>query len=140
MSKKEYTRGQLAKKSDCNIETIRYYEKEGVLPEPRRTEKGYRLYSDEDTKRLNFIRRCRELGFTIAEIRELLSLVDNKSYTCADVNNITQTHIGGVKDKISDLTNILKALQEMSDKCDSGDGMDCPILEILFKSHENPYV
>ncbi len=130
----EYTRGKLAKKIGCNLETIRYYENEGLLPEPRRTESNYRLYDDKDVKRLNFIRRCRELGFTIAEIRELLSLVDNEDYTCADISMITKEHIESVKSKIKDLKNILRTLQDMAKQCDAGNSPDCPILEALFGS------
>jgi len=130
----EYTRSQLAKLTDCNLETVRYYEKEGLLPEPRRSEKGYRLYGDEDVKRLNFIRRCRELGFTVAEIRELLSLVDNRNYTCADISAITQEHIADVKNKISDLNRILKTLQGMEKQCSAGNTPDCPILDALFET------
>lgn len=133
MSKKEYTRGQLAKKTGCNLETIRYYEKEKLLPLPRRTQTGYRLYGSEDVKRLNFIRRCRELGFTISEIRELLSLVDGHNYTCADISAITKTHVEDVKRKISDLRKILKPLQEMAEKCGAENNPECPILDILFK-------
>ena len=126
-------RGQLAKKVNCNLETIRYYEKEGLLPEPRRSENGYRLYSDKDVKRLNFIRRCRELGFTIVEIRELLSLVDDHNYTCADISIITEEHIMEVQRKISDLKKILKTLQGMAKQCDADNSPDCPILEALFE-------
>lgn len=132
MVKKDYKRGQLAKEAGCNIETIRYYEKEGLLPEPQRSEKGYRLYQIEDLKRLNFIIRCRDLGFSIAEIRELLSLVDKHIYTCSDIHGITQTHINSVQRKIADLNNILMTLQDMAQKCNAGDNPDCPILDTLF--------
>lgn len=132
VQKDKYTRGQLAKETGCNAETIRYYEKETLLPEPRRSEKGYRLYGDKDVKRLNFIRRSRELGFTITEIRELLSLVDNHNYTCSDISAITETHIDVVKSKIADLNKILKSLQVMVKACNAGDSPECPIIEELF--------
>lgn len=129
--KNEYSRGQLAKKTGCNSETIRYYEKETLLPEPRRSENGYRLYDGKDIKRLSFICRCRNLGFTINEIRELLNLVDN-SYTCSDISSITEIHIQDVQSKITDLKNILKTLLRMSRACNTDDSLDCPIIEELF--------
>lgn len=136
MAKKseEYTRGQLAQKTSCNIETIRYYEKEKLLPKPKRSENGYRLYGHDSLKRLNFIRRCRELGFTVIEIKELLSLVDQNNFTCADISTITKSHIINVKKKVTDLQNILKALQKMTRQCGSGNSPECPILETLFSS------
>ncbi|MBI1215483.1 MAG: MerR family transcriptional regulator [Alphaproteobacteria bacterium] len=133
MSEQEYTRGRLAKAAGCNLETVRYYEKEGLLQKPRRSQKGYRLYNNVDVRRLKFIRRCRELGFSLAEIRELLSLVDKHNYTCADISDITKKHAEEVKSKISDLNKILKTLQEMAGKCRAGNSPDCPILEALFE-------
>lgn len=135
MTKKtqEYTRGQLAAQTGCNLETVRYYEKEGLLPKPRRSEKGYRIYTNEDVKRLNFIRRCRELGFTVTKIQELLSLVDQHNYTCDDISRMTQTQILDVKGKIADLNRILKTLQNMSKQCSAGNNPDCPILDALFE-------
>ena len=139
MAKKseEYTRGQLAQKTGCNIETIRYYEKERLLPKPKRSENGYRLYGHDSLKRLNFIRRCRELGFTIIEIQELLSLVDQNDFTCADISTITKSHIDSVKKKITDLQNILKTLQKMARQCGSGNNPECPILDALFSSPDS---
>lgn len=133
MSKHQYTRGQLAQKTGCNLETVRYYEKEGLLPEPVRTEKGYRLYDSGDIKRLKFICRCRELGFSIVEIRQLLSLVDKNDYTCADISTIAREHIADVKNKIADLNRILKTLQGMAKQCSAGTSPECPILDALFE-------
>ena len=81
--------GDLSAQTDCKTETIRYYEKIGLLPEPARSASGYRDYGDDHLKRLSFIRRCRELGFKIDEIRGLLELVDDGDYTCSDVKKIT---------------------------------------------------
>ncbi len=133
MKKSEYTRGKLAEKTGCNPETIRYYEKEGLLQKAIRSHNGYRIYTETDAKRLRFILRCRELGFSVLEIRSLLDLVDKKDYTCSDIRTITQTHIADVKEKISDLKKIFKTLQEMSEKCRSNKGKDCPILDALEK-------
>ncbi|MBI1216648.1 MAG: MerR family transcriptional regulator [Alphaproteobacteria bacterium] len=136
MKRQEYTRGALTKKTDCNLETIRYYEKEGLLRKPLHTKAGYRLYGEEDAKRLRFIRRCRELRFSISEIRELLSVVDGHDYTCHDISAITQSHIQDVKGKIFDLRKILKTLQDIASQCHAGsspagNSVECPILEAL---------
>ncbi len=131
MKRQGYTRGVLAEKTGCNLETVRYYEKAGLLRKPARTQKGYRLYGAEDVKRLHFIRRCRELGFSISEIRGMLDIVDKRTYTCADISAMTEAHIRDVKGKISDLRKILKTLQSMAEQCQSGKGQDCPILDAL---------
>jgi len=102
-SKGEMTRGVLAKKSGVNCETICYYEKIALMPNPIRSEGGHRLYKEEQLKRLYFIRRCRELGFTLHDIHELLYLVDEKTYTCAEVQNRTLEHLKEIQTKIRDL-------------------------------------
>src|SRR5579863_839327 len=87
------TRGELAKRTDCNIETVRYYEQVGLMPPPPRSEGGHRLYGQDLVKRLMFIRRSRDLGFTIEEIRGLLRLVDGRKYTCAEVEALAIDHV-----------------------------------------------
>ena len=94
------TRGVLSKPTGCNIETVRYYERVGLMPDPVRGEGGHRLYSEEHVRRLRFIRRCRELEFTIKEIRVLLDLVDRRDYTCAEVRNISVAHVEKIRHKI----------------------------------------
>ena len=89
---KEITIGKLSSQTGVNIETIRYYEKEGILPAPPRTEGGHRLYAEEHLKRLMFVRRSRELGFSLDEIRTMLDMVDGGNLTCAEVKNITLKH------------------------------------------------
>ena len=88
-SNTEFTRGMLAKHSKVNAETIRYYEKIGLMPEPLRSPGGHRIYNTSHLQRLSFIRRCRELGFALSEIRGLLALVDGGSYTCGEVRDLT---------------------------------------------------
>jgi len=97
------SRGELSKKTGVNAETIRYYEKIGLVSEPARTANGYRVYGVTHLKRLSFIKRCRELGFTLKEIAALLALVDGGSYTCAEVRDHAVTHLKDVDDKIRDL-------------------------------------
>ena len=98
--------GTFSERTGCHIETIRYYERIKLLPKPPRTEGGHRLYDREQVKRLVFIRRSRELGFSLDEIRTLLRLVDGKRYTCQEVKTITETHLEDVKRKIADLRRL----------------------------------
>ena len=125
------TIGKVSGLTGCNIETIRFYEKEGLLPSPGRTEGGHRLYSPEHTDRLIFIRRCRELGFSMADIRQLLSLVDGQEVTCERVKGIVDAHLVETRSKIADLQKMENTLNELSDSCAGGDVPDCPIIEAL---------
>ena len=127
------TIGGLSKQTGCNIETIRYYERIGLLPKPPRTEGGHRLYEREQIKRLVFIRRSRELGFSLDEIRTLLRLVDGKRYTCQEVKTLTEEHLGDIKKKITDLKRLQKTLGEISAQCQGGQIPECPIIDALFE-------
>ena len=128
----EVTRKGLADETGCNIETIRYYEKIGVLPPPKRTASGYRVYGSDDIKRLSFIRRLRQLGFTLAEIRQFLELIDGHDYTCREVHARTLIHISDVKIKVRDLRKIQATLSAMAEQCGRGEVPDCPIIDELF--------
>ncbi len=125
-------RGELAKRSGCNLETIRYYEIIGLLRPPTRSTGGHRLYSENDQARLRFILRSRELGFSIEELRSLLSLVDAGTYTCGEVYALTQEHLASVSKKISDLKKLEKTLKSISSECSGGEAPDCPIIETLI--------
>ena len=126
------TIGKLAKASGVGVETIRFYERKGLLHEPMRTASGYRSYSQESIKRLKFIRRAKELGFSLAEIQELLCLRGSPTSSKADIKSIAHDKILDIKTKISDLTRIAKALEELTNECDgSGPLCDCPILKAL---------
>lgn len=131
-SNDEITRGVLAEKSGVNIETIRYYEKIALMPNPLRSDGGHRIYKKVHLKRLQFIRRCRELGFTLHDIRELLNIVDDKTYTCADVQNRTIAHIKDIKQKIRDLKKMEQTLKKMTSECDGGLAPKCPVIDTLF--------
>lgn len=128
--------GQLSDKANCKIETIRYYEKIGLLPEPSRSDSGYRNYDEVHLKRLVFIRRSRELGFTIEEIRVLLQLVDGGGYSCADINAIAMEHISGIRQKISDLKKLEKTLSQIASQCSGDSAPECPIIDALFDTHK----
>lgn len=129
------TIGTLAKKTGVNIETIRYYEKEGILPHPLRSPGGHRLYKKDDVKRLFFVRRCRELGFSIKEINSLLSLVQTSDYTCAAIHDLTLQHAKEIKQKITDLKKMERVLLDMAAECSGGDIPECPIIDTLFEVH-----
>lgn len=128
------TRGALAAKSGCNIETIRYYEQIGILPPPPRSEGGHRLYGPDLVRRLHFVRRSRDLGFTLEEIRELLSLVDGGNYTCAQVEGMARMHVAAIRQKIADLNKLKKTLEAMAAQCSGGTIPECPIIGALFAS------
>lgn len=125
-------RGILAKLSGVNSETIRYYEKIELMPNPFRSEGGHRIYDDSHLKRLSFIRRCRELGFTLKEIRCLLDLVDGGDYTCAEIRDRTTVHLNDVRQKLRDLHKMQRTLKTMVSQCDGGLVPECPIVNILF--------
>lgn len=125
------TRGDLAKATGCNIETIRYYEKTRLLPDPPRTDAGYRIYSSAHATRLRFILRARELGFSMGDIRGLLGLEDGTAPTCAEVKGRTERHLADVRARIADLKRIETTLATTAAKC-SGDVVpNCPVLDTL---------
>ena len=128
--------GALSKQMGCNIETIRYYEKAGLLPTPARSPAGYRRYGSAHLKRLTFIRRARALGFSIEEIRTLLKLADERKRPCAEVRVVAGVHLKDVQAKIADLRAMERVLRETVAKCASGRSPDCPLIESL--SRESP--
>lgn len=128
----EFTIGTLSKRTGVNIETIRYYEKSGIMPDPPRTSGGYRVYKKAHLKRLLFIRRCRQLGFTMADIEGLLGLVDESGYTCGEVHALTLDHAEMVKQKIKDLKRLEKTLRSIASQCTGDDVPECPIIDALL--------
>ena len=124
-------RGELAKRTGCNIETIRYYERISLLPNPPRSENGFRRYEESHITRLMFIRRARGLGFTLDEVQDLLRLVDGGHYTCAQVQELALKHVDDIERKIEDLRRMERALTEMATQCSGEKVPECPIIEIL---------
>jgi MerR family mercuric resistance operon transcriptional regulator len=126
------TIGQLAKSANVNLETVRYYERKGLLPKPSRNESGYRQYSLNDVKRIGFIKRTQALGFSLKEISELLSLRTESGSTCGDVKRRVDAKIADVEEKMVSLQEIKEALVKLSVRC-TGQGPigECPILETL---------
>ena len=125
--------GILSKQTGCNIETIRYYEKAGLLPSPARSPAGYRRYGSTHLKRLTFIRRARALGFSIEEVRKLLKLADERKRPCAEVRVVAGVHLKDVQAKIADLRAMERVLRETVAKCASGRSPDCPLIESLSR-------
>jgi len=125
-------RGELAKRTGCNAETIRYYEKIGLLPEPTRSESGYRQYDETHEQRLRFIMRGRELGFAIEDLKSLLNLVDRNAVSCGEVEKLARQHLRSVQDKIGDLKRMERVLGETVRSCSGEDVPECPLIDTLF--------
>ena len=126
------TIGQLARSAGVGIETVRFYERQGLLEEPTRKASGYRQYSDEVVARLRFIRRAKQLGFSLKEIGELIALRFEPETTCAEVKRKAQTKLPDIESKISDLRRMQNTLRKLATTCrGSGPINACPILEAL---------
>lgn len=124
--------GELARATGCKIETIRYCERIGILPPAPRSEGGHRIYDGHQMKRLNFVCRSRALGFSLRQVRDLLSLVDGGSDSCAEIKALTLEHLAEVRGKIADLQRMETVLAETAAKCVGNDPPDCPIAEVLY--------
>ena len=128
----QITTSQLAKRGGVNLETIRYYERVGLLPKPPRSGAGYRLFSPESVRRVRFIKRAQELGFSLKEIKELLALRIALGSTRADVRKRAESKIIDIEEKVQHLRAMKKALVRLTESCcGSGPASDCPILESL---------
>jgi MerR family mercuric resistance operon transcriptional regulator len=128
--RREQAIGALSGRSGVNIETIRYYERIGILPAPPRSQGGHRLYDGDLLKRLMFIRRSRGLGFTLGEIRNLLGLMGG-GHTCGEVQAVALEHLKAIRAKIADLRRMEHTLAETAARCEGGDTPECPILDAL---------
>lgn len=126
------TIGEVAKAAEIGVETIRFYEREGLIAEPPRRASGYRQYPREAIRRLRFIRRAKELGFTLHEIGELLSLRVDPSTTCADVRAMARAKIEDIDGRVAELHRIKDVLERLARSCrGKGPTSECPILDIL---------
>lgn len=130
--------GELAKAAGTQAVTIRYYEKEGLLRQPERTGAGYRLYDDTDVERLHFIRRCRQHGMNLAEIRDLLAFRDRPAPSCAWINELVERHIASVEEQIASLQSLKEHLEALRRTCDGGRGGTCGIIESLDHGERCP--
>jgi DNA-binding transcriptional MerR regulator len=129
--------GVLAQKTGCTVPTIRYYEEIGLLPAGPRTEAGRRLYGAPAVRRLTFIRRCRDFGFSIEQVRELVGLVDEPQRPCVEVRDIASGHLAEVRKKLAELQALEASLSAFVVSCDTacagGPSVDCTILEDLAR-------
>lgn len=123
--------GEISRRTGVNIETIRYYEREGVLPQARRADNGRRYYGDTDVRRLSFIRYARELGFDLAAVRVLLSLQESPGVCCGEVASLARAQRDAVNSRIARLQVLRDELTQMIDGCAGGTVADCRIIESL---------
>lgn len=124
--------GELAHKADVNIDTVRYYERQGLLPEPQRLRSGYRQYESGDVSRLRFVRRAKALGFTLQEIRDLLELSSHRDRDMAGMKTAAQEKLDDVEEKLAELTRIRDGLRTLVASCPGHGALErCPILGAL---------
>jgi len=128
-----YPIGRLSRRTGVNIETIRYYERAGLLPRVARTAGGYRAYRPADAQRLLFIRRARNLGFSLDEVRRLLALAAEKSRSCRSVHALSLEHLKDIRGKIADLRRMEQVLAATVSQCAQGTLPNCPLLETLAR-------
>ncbi len=134
-----FTTGTLAKQSGVNQESIRFYERERLLPKPSRTPSGYRMFTADDVRRVRFIKRAQELGFSLREIKELLGLRFDPGTDCADVRERAEAKLSDIEQKIADLRRMKKALSRLATACPGrGAADDCPILASLDSASPVP--
>jgi Cu(I)-responsive transcriptional regulator len=132
MTDNSLTIGTLAKATGTKVVTVRYYERIGLLPPPARTAGNYRAYEPAHLERLRFIRRCRDLGFTLDQIRELLCLSSQEGKSCEEVDRIAAAHLAETEEKIADLTRLAARLRRIISRCEGGGVIaDCRIIEAL---------
>ena len=131
--------GEAARQAGVKVQTLRYYERRGLIPGPARTPSNYRVYTPDDVRRVRFIKRAQGLGFTLEEIKDLLALRIEPGATCGDVRGLAEEKIAGIRDKIGALRSMQAALERLVAAC-SGEGSvgDCPILESLEREGGAP--
>jgi MerR family mercuric resistance operon transcriptional regulator len=131
ISPTDFSIGKLSDRTGVNIETIRYYERIGLIVPPPRTPGGHRVYSEDHLGKLVFVRRGRELGFSLGDIRALLSMLDG-GYACGEMRNLALEHADDIRLKIEDLQRMESTLRATAALCRGGDAPDCPIVDALF--------
>lgn len=132
VSKPKKSIGELSRQTGCKVETIRYYERIGVLPPPARSEGGHRVYNESHLKRLNFVLRARRLGFPLGEVRTLLDLADGEGETCEQGEKLASERLTQVRQKMADLTLMEGVLDDMVAECRLGTTPQCPLIDTLF--------
>jgi MerR family transcriptional regulator, mercuric resistance operon regulatory protein len=132
--RRAHTIGELASLSGVRVETIRYFERIGLLTQPERTVGGHRLFSSADLARLTFIRRAREMGFSQDEVRALLSLSSGELTSCGEVKALAENHLAEIRRKIRDLRRLEKSLSSTIAQCTGGTVPKCPVIEAIAHS------
>jgi len=132
--------GELSRRTQCNIETIRYYERIGLLPQPRRHGGRFRRYDGDDVARVMFIRRARQLGFTLDDFRGLLRLAaaDGGADACAEAQNLAAAHVAAIRTKVADLQAMERVLSDVISECAAGQRPTCPLIEVLSVRSRDP--
>jgi Cu(I)-responsive transcriptional regulator len=123
--------GEIAAATATKVETVRFYEKAGLLPPPARTQGNYRSYGTSHLQRLSFIRRARQLGISLDDVRELLALADDKTQSCEAVDAIANSHLTVIEQKLADLNQMATELRRMIGQCEKGRISECLIIETL---------
>ena len=131
MARDALTIGDLGAATDTKVETIRYYERISLMPAPKRSDGNYRIYRAEHAERLGFIRRSRALGFSLDQVRELLSLSDHRHRSCEAVDEIAREHLANIDRKISDLKVLRRELETLLSQCQHGAIAECRIIKAL---------
>jgi len=131
--------GQVAKRTGVSVETVRFYERRGLIPEPARSAAGYRQYPPDTPRRVRFIQRAKAVGFTLGDIRELLELRTRPEVTCADIRSRAQVKLEEIGAKLAELEQMRRALTRLAAQC-SGEGAlsECPILDALEDDDDEP--
>ena len=124
--------GELSRICDCPVETVRYYEKIGLLPQAARLENGYRSYENMHLKWLQFIMRSKELGFSQDEVRRLTDLAHQRQPACADVHELLEEHVSDVRKRVRELKRLERALVRLKTQCQDGTLYDCPVIDELM--------
>jgi Cu(I)-responsive transcriptional regulator len=133
----EFSIGALARATGTKVETVRWYERVGLLPTPARTAGNYRSYGRSHLERLSFVRRARDLGFSLEQVRELLRLADDRDQSCEAVDRVAREHLEEVERKITDLGALRRELRDLIGQCRHGTVAECRILEALVPSDLN---
>jgi Cu(I)-responsive transcriptional regulator len=131
MAARALTIGDLAKATNTKVETVRYYERIGLMPSPKRSASNYRTYSADHAERLSFIRRSRALGFSLDQVRELLGLADDRGRSCAAVDEIARQHLAEIDGKVADLKVLRRDLDALLRQCRHGAIAECKIIKAL---------
>lgn len=129
----EYAIGELARRADYAVQTVRYYEEIGLMPAPPRTDGGQRRYGEAHLKRLLFIRHARDLGFEVADIRSLLTLAAKPDQPCASIDAIAEKHLAVIEDKITRLTALRAEVRRMLRACSRGRVAECKVIDVLAR-------